>query len=202
MTSQQLPYITLILAILTVVTSLMVNYQISGSLFGKVRVPEMEPYGGYTYRHILDLKLWRLFVSQLIHVKQIHMIYNTLSLLALGFLFERKLGSPMFASIWLTAGTIGTFVSTFTVPEPWNLGTGGSQAVLGLAAAGLVMFINGKLEGKLVVTILMLTIMPALALDLIYAQNHLPKLGHIVSFSVGAFLAITFSSGLKACGKE
>lgn len=190
MQSKQIPYITIILVISTIVTSLVVNYFISGTFFGKVKVPDLEPFGGYTLEHIADFELWRLFVSQLIHVKQAHMLYNALSLLALGCLLERRIGSLSFILIWLLAGAAGTFVSTFTVPAPWNLGTGGSQAILALAAAGVVMYISGRLKSKLLFMVLVFTILPAFILDLIYAENHLPKLGHIVSFSLGLVIAV------------
>ncbi len=133
MTERRIPYATLVLVMSTVVVSLGVNFQISGSLFGKINITELEPFGGFTYKHILDLELWRLVVSQLIHVKQYHMLYNALSLLALGCILERKIGSSVFLSIWFIAGSVGTFSSTFTVPEPWNLGTGGSQAIFSLS---------------------------------------------------------------------
>lgn len=134
------------------------NFQISGSLFDKIKITELEPFGGFTYKHILDLQLWRLVVSQFIHVKQFHMIYNAFSLFALGYVLEQKLGSSVFLLIWFISGSIGTFASTFTVPEPWNLGTGGSQAILGLAATGLVMYLKQYIEGKLALTVLILTI--------------------------------------------
>jgi rhomboid protease GluP len=126
------------------------------------------------------------------------MVYNVLSLLALGSLLERKFGSMAFTSIWFLAGTSGTLVSTFTVPEPWNLGTGGSQAILALAASGFVMYLKGRLKGNIVVAILAFTIMPAFALDLVYTEHHLPKLGHIVSFSLGALLLLGFERCKKA----
>ncbi|UXI02518.1 rhomboid family intramembrane serine protease [Photobacterium sp. TY1-4] len=182
---KQIPYMTLILVAATITTSLTVNYLISGTLFGKIKVPDLEPFGGYTVEHIADFELWRLVVSQLIHVKQAHMFYNALSLLALGYLLERRIGSLTFTFIWLFAGAAGTFVSTFTVPAPWNLGTGGSQAILALAAAGLVLYICAQLKSKFMLSVIALTILPAFALDLIYAENHLPKPGHVVSFSLG-----------------
>lgn len=85
MTKRDIPYTTLVLVLSTVVVSLAVNFQISGALFGKIKITQLEPYGGFTYKHILDLELWRLVVSQLIHVKQFHMIYNALSLSVLGY---------------------------------------------------------------------------------------------------------------------
>ncbi|USD66840.1 rhomboid family intramembrane serine protease [Vibrio sp. SCSIO 43136] len=192
MTSRQFPYVAVLLAIVTVIVSLTVNYLISGSLFGKVKVPELEPYGGYTLEHLLNYEFWRLVASQLIHVKQPHMIYNVLSLVAIGFAFERKIGALAFISIWLVAGSVGTFASTFTVPEPWNLGTGGSQAVLGLAAAGLVKYLKGETGGRVPFLVLALTILPAFALDLIFSEHHLPKLGHVLSFGFGALILLGF----------
>nr|WP_275440692.1 rhomboid family intramembrane serine protease [Vibrio sp. Of7-15] len=183
------------MALATVIVSLVVHYQISGSLFGQIKVPELEPYGGYTFKHLLNYELWRLVASQLIHVKQPHMIYNVLSLVALGFLFECKIGSMTFLSIWFVAGSIGTFASTFTVPEPWNLGTGASQAVLGLAAAGLVKFLKGEVVGRIAFFVLVLTILPAFSLDVFFSEYHLPKLGHVLSFSLGAL--ILFGSELR-----
>jgi len=198
-TKRDIPYATLVLVLSTLVVSLAVNFQISGSLFGKIKITELEPYGGFTYKHILDLELWRLAVSQLIHVKQFHMIYNALSLFVLGYVLERKLGPRVFLLIWFIAGSIGTFASTFTVPEPWNLGTGGSQAIWGLAAAGLVMYLKRNIQGKLALAVLILTIAPALALDLIFSEHHLPKIGHVVSFSMGVLLLYVFQPRGKVC---
>ena len=197
MTKRQIPYATLILVLSTVVVSLGVNFQIAGSLFGKIKITELEPFGGFTYKHILDLELWRLVVSQFIHVKQFHMIYNALSLFALGYVLERKLGSSAFLAIWFISGSIGTFASTFTVPEPWNLGTGGSQAILGLAAAGFSMYLQRHIEGKLALGVLILTIVPAFALDLTFSEHHLPKVGHVVSFSLGVMLLYGFQHLLR-----
>ena len=199
MTKRHIPYATLILVFFTVVVSVGVNFQISGSAFGKITITELEPFGGFTYKHILDLELWRLVVSQFIHVKQFHMIYNAFSLFALGYVLERKLGSSVFLLIWFIAGSIGTFASTFTVPEPWNLGTGGSQAILGLAAAGLTMYLKRHIEGKLALIVLGFSIVPAFALDLIFSEHHLPKVGHVVSFSLGVMLLYGFQQRGKTC---
>ena len=189
MNLNRIPYITLILVISTIIVSISASYTISGTMLGKVRITDLEPFGGYTIEHIKSLELWRLLVAQLIHVKQVHMFYNALSLLALGYLLERRLGSFYFLMVWFVSGTAGTFVSTFTVPAPWNLGTGGSQAILGLAACGLFLLCTGVSKSKALAFVLILTIAPAFILDLIYASNHLPKLGHVVSFLFGLLFA-------------
>jgi len=134
-----------------------------------------------------------LFAAQLIHAKQAHMFYNAISLLAIGCLLERRIGSFNFIMIWFIAGSVGTFTSTFSVSPPWNLATGGSQAILALAGVLLVFYITGRLKSKLVFRTLTLVIFPAFTLDLIYAENHLPKLGHVFSFSFGMLVAAGFS---------
>lgn len=186
------PYLTVILCILTFVVSLAVNYTISGTLIGKIKVPDLEPFGGYTLEHLVNFELWRLFASQLIHVKQFHMFYNVLSLFALGCLLEPRMGRFVLALVWFLGGSAGTFVSTLTVQAPWNLGTGGSQGILALAAVGTVLYASGQLRHKMTAFVLGLVIFPAFVLDIIYAEKHLPKLGHVVSFVSGLMIAAIY----------
>jgi hypothetical protein len=72
------------------------------------------------------------------------------------------------------------------------LGTGGSQAILALAASGLILYKLGNYKTHILAMVLVLTIVPAFLLDLIYASNHLPKLGHVTSFVLGLIFAIAF----------
>jgi len=190
MKSQRLPYITIIISILTIIYSLYVNFKISGSLFGRVQVIQLEPYGGVTYNHLWNLELLRLFVSQLIHVKQLHMIFNVISFFLLGMILEKYVGAIRFFVLWFISGTFGTLISTLTIKPPWNLGTGASQAVLGVVAFGILVFwkkINTTFALKFIVAF---ALIPALLLDLIYA--HHPKLGHIVGFLVGCCLSLYY----------
>ncbi len=183
MKPQKYPYITIAISILTIVYSLYVNFQISGSLFGKIKYVQLEPYGGVTFDHLWNLELWRLFASQLIHLKQPHMLFNILSFFLLGLILEKYVGAIRFFILWLVSGASGTLISTLTVDPPWNLGTGASQAVLGVAALGTLVLwkkINTSIALKLIVVF---AVLPALLLDLIFV--HHPKLGHIVGFIVG-----------------
>ncbi len=196
MRSQKYPYITIAISILTIVYSLYVNFQISGSLFGKIKYVELEPYGGVTFSHLWDLELWRLFVSQLIHFKQIHMLFNVLSFTLLGLVLEKYIGSIRFLFLWFISGTFGTLISTLTVEPPWNLGTGTSQAVFGIAAFGILVIwkkIDTSFSLKFIVAF---ALIPALLLDLIYA--HHPKLGHITGFIVGCAIGLFYLSTYKS----
>ena len=199
MKPQKIPYITIALSMLTIACSLYVNFLISGTLFGKITYFELEPYGGITFKHLWELELWRLFVAQLIHFKQSHMFFNVLSLFLLGLLLEKYLGGIRFFVLWFVSGACGTLVATLTVEPPWNLGTGASQAVMGVAAfAGVLLWkkVNTTLRLKIVMGF---AVLPALIIDLIYA--HHPKLGHIVGFVTGWAIGVMFLHKLKISQK-
>lgn len=157
---------------------------------GTVRIPGLEPYGGITIAHLRDLELWRLFASQLIHAKQLHMLFNVLSLALLGNFIERHVGGSRFLLLWFVPGAVGTLAGTLFATPPWNLGTGASQAVLGIAAFGLVLFLSGFIASRWFVGILCFTILPAFALDLVYAGY--PKSGHLVGFLIGGMAGAAY----------
>ncbi len=188
MSSRKYPYVTIAVSLFTIAYSLAVNFQISGSLFGKIKYVQLEPYGGVTFEHLWNLELWRLLLSQLIHFKQPHMFFNVLSFFLLGVILEKYTGSIRFFMLWFVSGACGTLVSTLTVEPPWNLGTGASQAVMGVAALGALIIwkkANVTLRLKLAVGF---AILPAMIIDIIYAQH--PKLGHLVGFFVGWLIGL------------
>lgn len=167
-----------------------VAFVVTGHPLGTVKVPLLEPYGGITVTHLADLELWRLFASQLVHVKQLHMLYNVMSLALLGWCIERHVGGLRVFALWFFAGAIGTLSGTLSATPPWNLGTGASQAVLGIAGFGLVLFLHGVIRPRWFVVVLCLTILPAFALDFIYAGY--PKPGHVVGFVLGGIAGISY----------
>ncbi|MGF1732566.1 rhomboid family intramembrane serine protease [Photobacterium kasasachensis] len=189
------PFVTVIISVLTLFYSLVVNSEISGSLFGAIKIVQLEPYGGVTFGHLWNFELWRLFVAQLIHVKQLHMLFNVLSFAVLGCILEKYIGSARFFVLWFISGTVGTLISTLTVEPPWNLGTGASQAIFGVAALGVLLLwreINTSLSLKFALVIAMV---PALLLDLIYA--HHPKLGHVTGFLMGWAISLYYLKAYK-----
>lgn len=188
-----IPYSTILICLATLLYSTYVSFCLTGSLLGKVKITQLEPYGGVTFKHLINLELWRLFASQLIHAKQIHMLYNVFSLALLGILLERYIHGVKFTLLWFTTGSIGTLASTLFVTPPWNLGTGASQAVLGVAAFGLVLVLKRINTSKWLVATLFISLLPAFALDFIYAGY--PKPGHIAALVVGLALSFIYVRG-------
>jgi len=190
MNSRNVPYCTLFICLITLVTSFYVAIEISGTLFGKIRITQLENFGAVTLDHIKSFEVWRLLVSQFIHVKQLHMIYNVLSLLLLGVFIERYVGFGKFFILWFVSGAAGTLFSTLFVAPPWNLGTGASQAIMGVAGFGVLLVFRGIDQSKGLKYSIAIAILPALILDLIFA--HYPKPGHILGFIIGISLGIYY----------
>lgn len=180
----QIPIVTTILCVATIALSFNANFAISGALFGKIRVVDLEPYGGLLPEHIFEFELWRLLASNLVHAKQLHMLYNVLSLFLLGYFLEAKIGSGHFFIIWLVSGVAGNLSGYYTVPAPWGIGTGGSAAVFGLIACAIAFYITGMERRMSLLCVIVFTLVPALILDVIFSNYHTPKVGHVVPFAL------------------
>ena len=92
---------------------------------------------------------WRLFTSIFLHAGYFHLIFNGVSILALGHLIERMYGAKRFLSIFLIAGMAGTIGSYIFSLFGWSDPSGGaSGAAYGLAGALLVfvLFDPGRLS--------------------------------------------------------
>lgn len=175
-----------------------VAFDVTGNVLGSVKVVQLEPYGGVTFAHLIELEFWRLFASQLIHAKQVHMLYNVLCLTLLGILLERHIRVAGLFFLWFVSGAAGTLVSTLFVAPPWNLGTGASQAVVGMAAFGLVLYLRGASSSGWLVAVVCLSLVPAFALDFMYAGH--PKPGHIVGALMGAIVGLVYAGSRQEQG--
>jgi len=156
---------------------------------------QLESYGGVTLGHLKNFEFWRLLTSQLIHVKQLHMLFNVLSIVVLGVFLERYIGFYRMLILWFISGAAGTVFSTFFVSPPWNLGTGASQAVMGISALGVVLIYQKIDISKGLKLSLLFAIVPALLLDLIFA--HYPKPGHLLGFIVGYLISLYYLKEIK-----
>ena len=193
--TNHIPYFSILIACITLIYSLYVAYDINGSLFGKVRILQLESYGGVTLGHLKNFEIWRLFTSQIIHVKQLHMLFNVLSIVVLGIFLERYIGFFRMLILWFISGSAGTVFSTLFASPPWNLGTGASQAIMGFSALGVVL-IHQKIDiSKGLKLSLIFAILPALLLDLIFA--HYPKPGHLFGFIVGYLISLYYLKKIK-----
>lgn len=202
MKSTHKPIFSIIICVLTVTVSLLVAFQISGSMFGKSRIVYLADYGGVTIDALKNFEFWRLITSQLVHVHQKHMLYNVLSIAFLCALIEHKIGFRYVLFIWLIAGSIGTLFTTQFGTFPWNTGTGASQAALGFAGFGLLLYLVRFKRNYLLLFALLFAIIPAAYLD--FKTAGYPKPGHTLSFVLGILMAayFLFSQSRKAHSDE
>ena len=190
MKNASIPYAAILISALTLAYSMYVAFALTGNVLGNVKIVQLEPYGGVTASHFKNLEFWRLFASQLVHAKQLHMLYNVSCLALLGFCLARHVSNVGFLWLWFVSCAVGTLVSSLSVAPPWNLGTGASQAVLGIAAFAFVLFKSGVNSSKWFVAAVYISLVPALALDLIYAGY--PKPGHLAGALVGAIAGVVY----------
>ncbi|WP_157964779.1 rhomboid family intramembrane serine protease [Algibacillus agarilyticus] len=182
------PVFTLLLCLLIFCISSFVAFEVHGSIFSKVKMLVLKQYGGVTYQQLGQFEFWRLFTSQLVHSKPIHMLFNVVSLLFIGYFVEKQIGGKNFITLFFVSGIIGTLASVLPVPAPYDIGTGASQAVFGIIACGVVVMVKGVNHSIWLKCALLFCIIPAMTLDFIYAGY--PKVGHLVGFATGLAMSL------------
>ena len=81
---------------------------------------------------------WRLLTATFLHVDEIHLMVNLISLMALGNFAEAYFGHRRFLTIYFVAGIAGSLASYAMSPNP---SVGASGAIFGLAGALVVYFL-------------------------------------------------------------
>lgn len=160
-------------------------------MLSTVRIVDLADNGGVRFSDIEELKLWRLFTAQLVHVKWPHMLFNVACLFGIGWLIEQKIGGFRTLITWMVAGGTATLFSPIFVAAPYDVGTGASHAVLAFAGCALVMVFHRKLIGLWPKTMLSICLIPAFMLDFVYAGH--PKIGHIIALLMGIGFGYLFT---------
>jgi membrane associated rhomboid family serine protease len=178
------------ITVLTIGVSLAGAYAMTGSLIGSVSVSDLRRLGGVTVDDLKAFELWRIPVSQLLHGKAPHMVFNALWLFLLGDLIERSVGALRLLALWLIAGGVATAVSPIGLESPWNVGTGASQAVFAFASCAVVLAARDAVNRKRVIALASAYMAAGLFLDV--ATAGYPKPGHLVGALLGALIGATF----------
>lgn len=148
----------------------------------------LRTYGGVNNEQLANGDLWRLVTSQFVHVSPAHMMFNVISLFLLLMAVEAAAGSLRVAVLWLLSGVAGTYASIYAVPPPYDIASGASQAIMGVAAAAIVVLWRKLHSPKWLGLVVLVTLVTGVGLDLAFASR--VKLGHIVGFFVGLILAV------------
>ncbi len=89
-------------------------------------------FGAKSGRAILDGEWWRLVTPVFLHSGPLHVIANSIGLIAFGGTVERLLGRANYLGVYLLSGVLGNIASFWAGPA---LGVGASGAVFGVAGA-------------------------------------------------------------------
>lgn len=178
-----------IFALLTWLVSTFLAVRNHGSLFATVSSEEILHFGGIDGATLGSGEVWRIFTSQLLHSKQVHMTFNVIVGWFLGASIEKIFGAMRFAAIYWLGGSIGILMSVLFYPQ--YVSSGSSQALMGIFAAILVLYWKGFKISKAILSLATAGLFIQLSLD-IYV-NHLPKAGHVAGFLAGGAICFLFS---------
>jgi membrane associated rhomboid family serine protease len=148
----------------------------------------LRDYGGVDNAQLANGELWRLVTSQFVHVVQVHMLFNVISLFLLTMAVERATSSYRLALLWFLSGVAGTYASIYAVPPPYDIGSGASQAIMGVAASAIVVLWRKHDTPRWLIVAVVVTLVNGVALDLAFASSIKP--GHVVGFLVGLMSAV------------
>jgi len=93
----------------------------------------------------MSLQFWRLITYQFLHASIMHVLFNMLVLFFFGPMLERLWGSRQFLRFYLICGAVGGMLYPLFVLMGFlraNPLVGASGAILGLLAAGAILFPN------------------------------------------------------------
>jgi membrane associated rhomboid family serine protease len=133
------PIVSTSLTAATLIASSTIAMMARGRPWSSVPILQLLNYGGVDNSHLASGEWWLLLSAQFVHVKQMHMVFNVTALFLLGFAVERVTGPFRFGVLWLLSGVVGTFASIYSVAPPYDIGSGASQALMGIAAAAIIV---------------------------------------------------------------
>jgi rhomboid protease GluP len=185
---QRKAYLAFLFAFVTLVYSSAIALILHRHPWATVHSDDIMNFGAINGTSLKNFEIWRIFVSQLIHSKQGHMIFNITLVFVLGSAVERIIGRFRFALLYWISGSLGIVASVLFLPE--YVSSGASQALCGLGAGVLVLNWQRQKISKVILIIAYIALGFSLVLDLIFA--HYPKPGHVVGFITGALLTYGF----------
>jgi rhomboid protease GluP len=182
------PIVSVALALTTLVASAAVATAVGGSPWSRVPILELRNYGGADNAQLATGQLWRLVTSQFVHVSQTHMLFNVVSLFLLATAVEHATSSLRLLVLWLLSGITGTYASIYAVQPPYDVGSGASQAIMGIAAGSIVVLWRKHETPKWLIFAVVVTLVNGAALDLVFGSQLKP--GHVLGFLVGLIFAV------------
>ncbi len=132
---------------------------------------------------------WRLLTAGFLHYDLTHVVLNTLLLLLVGPVVERRAGTAWLLLVFLSASVAscaGILVKHLLWPSP-GVSLGASGGLFALLGAALVLVFRLRSQSRSVRIRLMVTLFVALAYSVLPGVS---MIGHIVGLVVGTTMAL------------
>jgi membrane associated rhomboid family serine protease len=187
------PYVTYALIAINVAIYALLN--VNG---GPQNVTTLRDFGALSATLVEQGQWWRVFTSMFLHASVTHILFNMVSLFAIGTLAERLYGSVKFLAIYLGAGLIGSMASilyAIASGHPDELGVGASGAIFGVAGALLtVRFQHSDVIPLRLRNQVSTSLLPLVALSLVFSflTPYVDNSAHIGGLVGGAALSFLF----------
>ena len=110
------------LAVVTLLTSMLVAFIVTGTPFSTVRIVDLAHWSGLELTAFSIEDSWRLLTAQLVHVKWPHMLFNVVCLALVAGLVERRIGAFGTLLIWALIGGTATAISPLGIDPPYDVG--------------------------------------------------------------------------------
>lgn len=140
---------------------------------------ELVTFGAIRGRDFSASEVWRLVVSQWLHVKFPHMLFNAFIIATAGSTAEAKCGRLGAIAVGLVGGTLAQLVTVWLLPDAFI--SGASQACLALCGVVLVMA-SPRLFGWWMAAV---GVFVGVALDLFVSGHGAMKPGHLTGLAIG-----------------
>lgn len=143
---------------------------------------------GYSMQQ--EWQLWRWVTPLFLHANLVHLIYNVLMQMIIGFRLEPAVGWIVTAIIYILSGIGGVLFSALVSPD--SLSVGASTAIFGITSAlvALIIFAWNDLPGGPGKVMTLIWVMMLLVFNLVagVGAEHVDVWGHIGGLIVGFLL--------------
>jgi membrane associated rhomboid family serine protease len=157
----------------------LVASQLEQPLWQLQRSPALVAFGAFKGENLTAAGAWRLFVSQWLHVKFPHMLFNALMIGLLGQALQNRTSTWAMLLVGLGGGAVGQYFSAVAYPSLFV--SGASQAYLSLCGAILLLFRSSQATWWLAV----FGTVVAAGLDVFVSGHGTIKVGHAAAFITG-----------------
>jgi rhomboid protease GluP len=130
---------------------------------------------------------WRVATAVFVHSGFLHLLATTAGLVPLGLILERLVGPVAFATVYMAAGILGTFVSLSESALAVTAGASGAVfGLLGLTIACVVWGVAGRAPLRVPLTVVK-RIAAATAISVLYSllSADLSTAGEVMGFTTG-----------------